>query len=96
MSFFDLFALFLITQTKAQNIPLYLLFRVELVALCKSCGLVCETLLTILANIVPLFLQFEIIQTQLIHSSKTLTHSDPKHAHKSAPEPDILLRPWTE
>lgn len=35
-SFFDLFTLFLLTQTKAQNIPLYLLFRLQLALLCKT------------------------------------------------------------
>lgn len=35
-SFFDLFTLFLLTQTKAQNIPLYLLFRFQLSFLCKT------------------------------------------------------------
>jgi hypothetical protein len=35
-SFFDLFTLFLLTQTKAQNIPLYLLFRLQLTFLCKT------------------------------------------------------------
>lgn len=34
-SFFDLFTLFLLTQTKAQNVPLYLLFRIQLFFLCK-------------------------------------------------------------
>ncbi|KAF2999396.1 major facilitator super transporter protein [Curvularia kusanoi] len=32
-AFFDLFSLFLLTQTKAQNIPLYLLFRFQLTLL---------------------------------------------------------------
>lgn len=36
MAFFDLAALFLLTQTKAHNIPLYGLFRVQLFFLCKS------------------------------------------------------------
>lgn len=35
VSFFDLLTLFLITQTKAQNIPLYLLFRIQFFFLCK-------------------------------------------------------------
>lgn len=34
-SFFDLFTLFLLTQTKAQNAPLYLLFRLQFFFLCK-------------------------------------------------------------
>lgn len=34
-SFFDLFTLFLLTQTKAQNIPLYLLFRIQFFFLSK-------------------------------------------------------------
>lgn len=33
VSLFDLTSLFLITQTKAQNIPLYLLFRLQTVFL---------------------------------------------------------------
>lgn len=35
-SFFDLLTLFLLTQTKAQNIPLYLLFRIQFFLLCKA------------------------------------------------------------
>ncbi|KAL1608404.1 major facilitator superfamily transporter protein [Paraconiothyrium brasiliense] len=35
IALFDLFSLFLITQTKAQNIPLYLLFRFQFFFLCK-------------------------------------------------------------
>lgn len=34
-SFFDLLTLFLLTQTKAQNLPLYLLFRMQFFLLCK-------------------------------------------------------------
>lgn len=35
-AFFDLTTLFLLTQTKAHNVPLYLLFRLQFVFLCKS------------------------------------------------------------
>lgn len=34
-AFFDMLTLFLLTQTKAQNIPLYLLFRIQYFLLCK-------------------------------------------------------------
>lgn len=35
MALFDLLSLFLVTQTKAQNIPLYLLFRLQFFFLCE-------------------------------------------------------------
>jgi hypothetical protein len=35
VAFFDLTTLFLLTQTKAQNIPLYLLFRLQYFFLSK-------------------------------------------------------------
>jgi hypothetical protein len=36
VAFFDLTTLFLLTQTKAQNIPLYLLFRLQYFLLSKT------------------------------------------------------------
>ena len=35
VALFDLFSLFLVTQTKAHNIPLFLLFRFQFFFLCK-------------------------------------------------------------
>ena len=36
VALFDLMTLFLLTQTKAHNVPLYLLFRLQYSCLCTS------------------------------------------------------------
>jgi hypothetical protein len=74
--------LFLLTQTKAQNIPLYLLFRIQYFLLCKPSP--CSLLQ---------FFSVSTTQRTANNTSATHPHSISNHPNHSSAEPNILLRP---
>lgn len=90
-SFFDLFTLFLLTQTKAQNIPLYLLFRFQLSLLCKTPASPIRPPPKYPPT--PSYPPPSSRSTQLTQPSAPRPHPNPKHPHKPLPRPSLLLRP---
>jgi hypothetical protein len=89
-SFFDLFTLFLLTQTKAQNIPLYLLFRFQMTFLSKTpiSPIRSPSKYTPTPSNPPP----HSAQHRLIQPSAPRPHPNPKHPHKPPPKPNLLLR----